>query len=161
MKKIIFIAGLIGLLIGLYIGPHLLHLSNESEEVEMIFAVRAQEIVIDPTQTPEPTPEVVEKNIHTGIASYYSRSGCIGCHPQMIMANGQPLDDSALTVAFNRSRLGSKVKITNLRNDQSIVATVTDTGGFERLGRIVDLTVATKDAIGCNDLCNVTVEVIK
>lgn len=100
----------------------------------------------------------VEKRSWTGIASYYSRKGCLGCSKNFTMANGKPLIDENLTVAFNRLRLGSKVKITNLKNNESVVATVTDTGGFERHNRIVDLTVGTKNAIKCSDLCKVKVE---
>lgn len=93
-----------------------------------------------------------------GIASYYSRDGCIGCHPQMIMANGQPLVDSAKTLAFNHLPLGTMVRVRNLDNDMIVEAEVTDTGGFERLDRIADLTIGTKQAIGCGDLCRVEIK---
>lgn len=104
------------------------------------------------------TIEVVEESDSwEGIGSYYSREGCIGCHPQMIMANGKPLDDSQLTVAFNWLPLGSRVLIENLSNGKTVEAEVTDTGGFNELGRIIDMGVATKEAIECSDLCEVRV----
>lgn len=96
----------------------------------------------------------------SGLASYYSREGCIGCSPNMIMANGQPLDDNALTVAYNDAPLGTKLSITNEDTGESVVATVTDTGGFKRHGKIIDLTIATRDAISCASTCRVRVDVI-
>lgn len=90
-----------------------------------------------------------------GKASYYTREKCIGCHPQRIMANGQPLDDAALTVAFNHAPLGTHLKITNTDNGQSIIAEVTDTGGFEKHGKIADLNLGAKNALQCPDTCNV------
>lgn len=112
----------------------------------------------------EPSGEEVKvieiESVWEGTASYYSRAGCVGCHPQMIMANGEPLDDSKLTVAFNRAPLGSKLLVSNLSNGKSVEVETTDTGGFESLGRIVDLSLATKEAIECNDLCQVRVKAL-
>lgn len=93
----------------------------------------------------------------TGLASYYSREGCVGCSPNMTMANGQPLDDTALTVAYNDAPLGSILTITNRDTGLSVKATVTDTGGFKKYGKIIDLTIATRDAIGCGSTCRVEV----
>jgi rare lipoprotein A (peptidoglycan hydrolase) len=90
-----------------------------------------------------------------GKASYYTREKCLGCHPQRIMANGEPLDDSALTVAFNRAPLGTYLRITNTDNGQSVIAEVTDTGGFEKHGKIADLNLGAKNALQCPDTCNV------
>lgn len=111
-----------------------------------------------PTITPTPTPSTQDgKGSLVGLASYYSREGCIGCSETLTMANGEPLDDSKLTVAYNRAPLNSYLTITNLNTGASVVARVTDTGGFERHGRIVDLSVATKVSLGCGDLCKVEV----
>lgn len=87
-------------------------------------------------------------NTITGLASYYSRSGCLGCSKTLTMANGEPLDDSKLTVAYNRAPLNSFIKITNVKNGAIVTAKITDRGGFERHGKIVDLSVATKNALG-------------
>lgn len=120
------------------------HVSPVHEEVEE---------VEEPT---EPVEEV--KQTWTGEASYYSFDGCVGCNPQRVMANGEILDDMKKTLAFNQLPLNTKVVVTNLSNGFKTTATVTDTGGFERLGRIADLSVATKKTIGCNDLCQVRIE---
>ena len=139
---------------------------SQPKEVEMISPYINSEFIIE-AATPSAKPKVDVQSIHTGIASYYSRAGCVGCSPTMTMANGQPLDDNRLTVAFNRSKLNSKVRITNEKTGDSVIATVTDTGGFEKekfnvngVKRIVDLTIATRDAINCSNLCGVKVEVL-
>lgn len=75
----------------------------------------------------------------------------------MTMANGRPLNDHALTVAYNRAPLGSFIEVRNPRSGKSVVAEVTDRGGFESLGRIVDLTLAVKNAIDCGSLCQVQI----
>lgn len=89
-----------------------------------------------------------------GEASYYSRTGCLGCSPSLTMANGQSLDDAALTMAIGADKkhlVGRTAKVTNLATGQSVNVRITDTGGFYRARygqRVADLTVATKQAIG-------------
>lgn len=100
-------------------------------------------------EEPEATESAKKQTFWTGYASWYSVDGCIGCNKDRIMANGQKLQDNKKTVAFNRLPLGSIVKIRNMENDMITTAEVTDTGGFERLGKIVDLTPAVRDAISC------------
>ncbi|MBI3256104.1 MAG: hypothetical protein HYZ63_03990 [Candidatus Andersenbacteria bacterium] len=94
------------------------------------------------------TPVVLE-----GEASYYSRAGCLGCDPQMIMANGQPLNDNALTMAIGADKkhlVGYQAKVTSLATGKSVVVRITDTGGFYQAKyghRVADLSVASKKAI--------------
>jgi rare lipoprotein A (peptidoglycan hydrolase) len=89
-----------------------------------------------------------------GEASYYSRAGCLGCDPAMIMANGQPLNDNALTMAIGahlKHLVGYQAKVTSLATGKSVTARITDTGGFYQAKyghRVADLTIATKNAIG-------------
>lgn len=90
-----------------------------------------------------------------GLASYYSIAGCLGCNPNFIMANGQRLDDSKLTVAYNHAPLNSYIGVINRDNNEYVIAKVTDRGGFERHGKIIDLSVATKNAIHCKSTCRV------
>lgn len=89
-----------------------------------------------------------------GEASYYSRAGCLGCGQAMIMANGQPLNDHALTMAIGADKkhlVGRVAKVTSLATGQAATVLITDTGGFYRAKygrRIADLTIAAKNAIG-------------
>lgn len=109
-----------------------------------------------PTATPSATP--TPKPTKKGVASYYSRQGCLGCSETLTMRNGEPLDDTRLTMAYNHAPMNTKMYVTNTSNGKRVLVTVTDTGGFERLGRIADLSLGTKEALGCNDLCHIAIE---
>lgn len=102
-----------------------------------------------PTLTPTITPTAKpQKRIFKGFVSHYSRSGCLGCNKDLITASGEILSDTDLTIAFNHLPMGTKVLVKNTSNNKSVEARVNDTGGFEALGRIADLNLAVKDAIG-------------
>lgn len=157
------VAGLLGLIAGTVLTVSLWRGRNASltppappsDNLDVGTVKGVGKSLVDVVEASEPSQTPREWR---GIASYYSRSGCIGCSPTLTMANGQPLDDDALTVAFNRLPLGSKVRITNAKSKMTVVATVTDTGGFERLGRIIDVTPRVRDSLNCTDLCDVIVE---
>lgn len=89
-----------------------------------------------------------------GEASYYSRAGCLGCDPNVIMANGQPLNDNALTMAIGahlKHFVGRQARVTSLATGKAVNVKITDTGGFYKAKyghRVADLTIATKLAIG-------------
>ncbi len=88
-----------------------------------------------------------------GIASIYStREG--GTQT----ASGVKLDDNALTAAHRTLPFGSKVRVTNTKNGQSVVVTITDRGPFVA-GRVIDLTPAGARALGFNGLAPVTLQV--
>ena len=109
------------------------------------------------------SPSSVQAISWTGTASYYSESGCLGCNKTLTMANGPRLDDRRFTLAMTPHTvrayklLNKKVTVRNRKTGASVVATVTDTGGFSRYSRIADLSLATKLAIGCGDLCSVVI----
>lgn len=84
-----------------------------------------------------------------GKVSYYSKSGCLGCNENQIMANGKQFDETKFTIAYNKLPLNTIVKVTNLNNGKSVNAIVSDRGGFEKYGRIADLSLATCKAIDC------------
>lgn len=100
------------------------------------------------------TPTTATPLVLEGEASYYSRAGCLGCSPTMTMANGQPLDDNALTMAIGADKkhlVGRTARVTSLATGQSTMVRITDTGGFYKAkygNRVADLTIATKTAIG-------------
>lgn len=105
-------------------------------------------------RTRVPRGPLTEPVVLEGIASYYSRAGCLGCNPLFVMANGQVLDDNALTMAIGahlKHLVGYQAKVTNLANGKSVIVRITDTGGFyqDKYGnRVADLTIGTKQAIG-------------
>jgi len=76
-------------------------------------------------------------------ASWYSRKECISTkNPNALMANGEPLDDGALTCASWDYSFGTKLRVVRPDNGHSVVVTVTDRGPAKRLykdGRTLDL----------------------
>jgi rare lipoprotein A len=70
-----------------------------------------------------------------GKASFYAEA-----HHGKTMANGRPFNMHALTAASNSLPLGSKARVT--AGNRSVVVTITDTGGFGKYGRIIDLSRA-------------------
>lgn len=99
------------------------------------------------------------KKTWKGTASYYSVDGCVGCREDLLMANGKRFDENAMTLAFNWLPLNTEVVVKNVNTGTTVNAVVTDTGGFNELGRIADLSKGLKEALNCNDLCQV--EIIK
>ncbi len=77
-----------------------------------------------------------------GEASYYTIASCLKESGQYQMANGQMLNDSALTCASWQYKFGTKLLIVNKDNGKSVIVSVTDRGPAKRLvrqGRIIDL----------------------
>jgi len=77
------------------------------------------------------------KTSYIGTASWYGadRQG-------KKMANGKPFDRQKLTAASWYFPLGTKVRVVNLKNGESVVVTITDRGPNLRLHRILDLSEA-------------------
>jgi rare lipoprotein A len=68
-----------------------------------------------------------------GKASYYGAR-----HHGRKTASGERFDQHALTAAHRSLPFGSRVRVTNLRNDKSVVVRINDRGPYAR-GRIIDL----------------------
>ena len=77
-----------------------------------------------------------------GVASWYGRTGQ---HPRT--ASGERFDDHALTAAHPRLPLGSRVRVTNLRNGRSVLVRVNDRGPFIR-GRLIDVSKGAAQQLG-------------
>jgi rare lipoprotein A len=85
-----------------------------------------------------------------GVASQYGREG------GHRVACGGELNEGGLTAAHNTLPCGTRVRVTNKRNGQSVKVTITDRGPFVR-GRVIDLTPAAAKAIGMNGTALVSV----
>jgi len=70
-----------------------------------------------------------------GKASFYAEA-----HQGKTMANGRPFNMHAMTAASNTLPLGSNARVT--AGKRSVVVKITDTGGFGKYGRIIDLSKA-------------------
>lgn len=73
-------------------------------------------------------------------------------------ASGAIYNMHALTAAHKTLPFGSKIEVTNLENNKSVVLKVNDRGPFIA-GRVVDISKKANQIIGC-DLCRVTVKVL-
>jgi rare lipoprotein A len=62
-------------------------------------------------------------------------------------ASGERFDMHAMTAAHRKLPLGSKVRVTNLENDRSVVVKVNDRGPFAR-GRIIDVSYGAAKRLG-------------
>lgn len=71
--------------------------------------------------------------VRTGVASFYGAK-----FAGKTMANGNKFDPNAMTAASLQLPLGSRVRVTNLRNQRQIVVRITDRGPFAK-NRIIDL----------------------
>jgi hypothetical protein len=127
--------------------------------VGFIKKINQQDEVVEEPVVQE-TVEEEKKSVWAGKASWYgaTKETCLGCDDNFIMANGKRLDDRIRTIAFNELPLGSMVIVKNVDSGLEEVVEVTDTGGFDGLGRIADLSLALKNSLKCSDLCNVMIE---
>jgi peptidoglycan lytic transglycosylase len=91
-------------------------------------------------------PEVPEfsarHTVQYGLASWYGWR-----FQDLPTASGTPFNERALTAAHLTLPLGSKVKVTNLKNGRSVVVKINDRGPHVR-GRIIDLSKAAARRIG-------------
>lgn len=83
-------------------------------------------------QITEPNSDGEGGKIEIGKASFYD-----GKHHGRKMANGKIFDKNSLTCAHNSYPFGTKLKVSY--QGKSVVVTVTDRGGFNKLGRVIDL----------------------
>lgn len=83
----------------------------------------------------------------SGVASWYDCRTPGQCSSHKIMANGQRFNPGGMTVAHKTARLGSYLRVTLTSSGRSMCFRVADRGPYAR-GRILDLTPASKRAIG-------------
>ena len=83
-----------------------------------------------------------ETEMGSGMASYYGRE-LAGNRT----ASGERFDPDEMTAAHRTLAFGSKVRVTNLANGQSVIVRINDRGPFGR-GRIIDVSQAAAREIG-------------
>jgi len=93
--------------------------------------------------------------VETGLAAVYSDK----LHGRKT-ASGQVYDRNKLTTAHKTLPFGTKVKVTNVKNDKSVVLLVNDRGPTQA-GRVVDISPAAAKALGipARGMAEVRVEV--
>lgn len=88
-----------------------------------------------------------------GVASWYGRP----FHGRR-MANGQRFDMNRYTAAHRTLPFGTRVEVTNLQNNQSVILTITDRGPFIR-NRIIDVSRKAAQDLGFIGAGTATVEI--
>ncbi len=83
--------------------------------------------------TRESMPPITARKFQVGKASWYGR---LFQHKQT--ASGEPYDMYQLTAAHRTLPLGSWVKVTDLKNDRSVIVRINDRGPVPK-NRIIDL----------------------
>ncbi|MFW2178331.1 MULTISPECIES: septal ring lytic transglycosylase RlpA family protein [unclassified Moraxella] len=98
---------------------------------------------------------MVATTAQANVASWYG-----GKHHGRKTASGEVFNQYALTAASNVHKLGSKLKVTNKANGKSVIVRVTDTGGFGKYGRTLDLSKGAFSQIASlsSGLAKVTIE---
>ncbi|RUO29531.1 septal ring lytic transglycosylase RlpA family protein [Aliidiomarina sanyensis] len=105
---------------------------------------------------PRSNPELVGYT-ETGVASYYAMK-----YQFRQTANGERFNQLAMTAAHKTLPFGTRVRVTNLTNNQSVVVRINDRGPFIE-GRIIDLSRSAFSRIGDlnSGLVQVKIEVIE
>ena len=94
------------------------------------------------------------RQVRGGVASWYGP----GFHGRQT-ANGERYNQNAYTAAHKSLPFGTKVKVTNLRNGQSVMVRINDRGPFIR-GRVIDLSAGAARVIGVSGTAPVRLEVL-
>ena len=79
------------------------------------------------------------------MASFYDER-----HRGQRTASGELYDERALTAAHRSLPFGTRLEVTNLENDRSVVVRVNDRGPFIK-NRVVDLSLAAARALGITE----------
>jgi rare lipoprotein A len=95
-----------------------------------------------PGQTQETIRPTTTRKLQVGKASWYGR---IFQHKQT--ASGEPYDMYQFTAAHRTLPLGSWVKVTDLKNDRSVIVRINDRGPILK-SRIIDLSYGAAKMLG-------------
>ena len=95
-----------------------------------------------PPSPPIATPAPARPALQTGKASWYGEA-----HHGRKTASGERYDMNELTAAHRSLPLGTRVRVTNVENDRSVVVRINDRGPFVR-GRVIDLSRAAARELG-------------
>lgn len=106
-----------------------------------------------------------------GTASWYGSNGVKGIkhtdgYHGRKTASGEIFNTWDMTCAYNDKAIWKDirkgktvwVRVTNVKNGKQVLLRVNDTGGFNKLGRIIDLSYKAMIELGTGDLGKVTVE---
>lgn len=75
-------------------------------------------------------------------------------------ASGETFNPKALTAAHRTLPFGTRVRVTNSRNNRSVIVRINDRGPFGN-GASIDLSLGAARAIGMSSTADVRIEVIR
>lgn len=104
---------------------------------------------------PTGTPGV--PGVQHGIASWYG-----GKHHGGPTASGERFDKNAMTAAHRTLRMGTRVRVTRVKNGRVVIVRINDRGPYSK-GRIIDLSEAAARQLDMieDGIAKVKVEVLK
>ena len=110
--------------------------------VVALVAISAQSVARPPASVATVVPVVPQEKGIEGMASWYGEE-CQG----NLTASGEVFDLNGLTAAHWEYPFGTRLRVTNLRNNKSVVVRVNDRGpGIA--GRVIDLSMAAAHKLG-------------
>lgn len=110
-----------------------------------------------PADAPKPETKTAHHHWYQfGVASWYGKF-----FQGRTTASGQPYNEFSMTCAHRTLPLGSLLRVTNLRNDKSVIVRVNDRGPVPK-DRVIDLSYAAAQSLGFSQrgLAPVKVELI-
>jgi len=87
-------------------------------------------------------------------ASWYGKN-----HHNKRTASGELFNMYGMTAAHRTIKFGTRVKVTNTRNNKSVIVRITDRGPFVK-GRIIDLSYAAAKEIGISGTGPVKIDIV-
>lgn len=94
-------------------------------------------------------------SVQQGLASFYGRE----FHGRKT-ANGETFDMEAMTAAHRTLPFGTMIRVTNLKNGQSVTVRINDRGPFVE-GRLIDLSQGAAKKIGIDGVEQVRLEILQ
>ena len=91
---------------------------------------------LQPEGVPREQTSQQKSGSETGVASYYADK-----YHGKPTASGETFDMRALTAAHPTYKFGTRVKVTHLENNRSVIVRINDRGPFVK-GRVIDLSLA-------------------
>jgi len=110
--------------------------------VEQVVAEATDAGVVATLPAVEVTEPAVAEHVGDGVASYYGRE-LAGNRT----ASGERFNPRAMTAAHRTLPLGSKLRVTNKANGESVVVRINDRGPFHK-SRLIDVSFAAAEEIG-------------
>jgi rare lipoprotein A len=120
----------------------------------LIFSVSCS--AVNPASKPSKSSKQIQ--VQTGKASWYSTL----CNGGSKTASGERLNNNSSTAAHKTLPMGTKVKVTNVRNGKSEIVKISDRGPYVK-GRVIDVTVGVASRLGFKSqgVTDVKVEVLQ